>query len=196
MTRIQRISHWISLVFNPLFVAPVFFLIMLLADPSLSVSNKWLLSLIVLTFSSFIPLGFLLILQSKGKIHTIEIDRREKRVTPLLLGVLHFIIGYFILRFLKAPPLVSGLMFCYATNTFIVVLITLYWKISLHAIGVSGPFAALVFQCGWQVWPLGLIIPLVGISRIILKKHTIMQVIAGTMIGLLSTGLQIYLFFT
>lgn len=112
-----------------------------------------------------------------------------------MLGVLHFFIGFLLLTLLKAPPLISGLMFCYATNTFIVVMITIYWKISLHAIGVSGPFAALLFQLGWQAWPLGLIIPLVGVSRVILKKHTVMQVVAGTLIGLGSTSLQIYLFF-
>ena len=97
MNRINKIAYYIYLFCNHLFMA--------------------------ILFSSAIPLGFLLILWLRGDIKSIEINTREKRVIPLLLGVLHFFIGFVILWILKAPSLITGLMFCYATNTLVIVII-------------------------------------------------------------------------
>ena len=67
-------------------------------------------------------------------------------------------------------------MFCYAINTTITWLITQYWKISIHMIGLGGPFVALLL-CGHDhLFLMAIIIILVYISRLKLKAHVITNI--------------------
>ena len=54
-------------------------------------------------------------------------------------------------------------MFCYAINTAIVWGITIYWKISIHMVGIGGPIIALWFLFNHPII-MGVIIILVGIA--------------------------------
>ncbi len=96
---------------------------------------------------------------------------------------------------IDTAPIVQGLMFCYAINTFLVWIITKKWKISIHAIGIGGPVTAL--------WLYGIQVPVimtlaviaVCIARVLQKKHTIAQVLTGLIISINFTYLQLkYLF--
>ena len=82
-------------------------------------------------------------------------------------------------------------MLCYGINTIIVFVINLKWKISVHSMGLTGPTTALIFLNPW-FFILGLFGPLVMWSRVILKKHTILQVIAGSILGYILTAIQLY----
>ena len=66
--------------------------------------------------------------------------------------------------------------------------ITLYWKISIHAVGVIGPTMAL----SYAFWPWGLlfilVLPPIVWSRYVLKKHTPAQLVAGALVGFVITG--------
>lgn len=86
-------------------------------------------------------------------------------------------------------------MFCYATNTLLVVLITNWWKVSVHTTAMSGPLVVLAYQFGNVVFPFFGLIPLVGAARLVLKRHTVAQVLVGAAIGVLMTALQIQLLF-
>ena len=62
--------------------------------------------------------------------------------------------------------------------------INLFWKVSIHTAGVTGPIFALVFVFGATALPLASIVGLVGWSRIKLKNHTFGQTLAGTLLSL------------
>lgn len=83
-------------------------------------------------------------------------------------------------------------MFCYGTNTLIVFFINLKWKISVHAMGVTGPTTALLLfnPLGFLM---GLIAPLVMWNRVVLNKHSPNQVLAGAICGYLLTFIQMCL---
>ena len=74
-------------------------------------------------------------------------------------------------------------------------LISRWWKVSVHATAISGPLVALRFQFGPLVIPWFVLIPFVGASRVILRRHTVAQVLVGAAIGLLLTTLQLEIFF-
>jgi membrane-associated phospholipid phosphatase len=59
--------------------------------------------------------------------------------------------------------------------------------------GVSGPFAAIVFAFGWIGILLLPIVILIGWSRIELKCHTLSQVVAGVLLAFISVYLQMFL---
>ena len=191
----KKFSSVISFVFNPLLFGIYVFSALIFSQKYLLHKEKWILWSIALFFVTILPTIYLFQLKKRKEIRSLDIDDRKKRIVPLLLGFICFSIGFSTLYLFKAPGIVLGLMFCYVTNTLIVWLITIFWKVSVHAIGVSGPLMALYICFGQYVLPLFIISVLVGISRIVLNKHTPMQVLVGTGIGFLVTPIQIYYLF-
>jgi len=107
--------------------------------------------------------------------------------------IIFYVVGVIVLFATGAPPLTSALMVCYLNNTLIVLLFSLFWKISIHAMGISGPATALIYLFGWPGLLFSLLVPLVVWSRLHLKRHTPSQLIIGTILGYLLTALQLYL---
>jgi membrane-associated phospholipid phosphatase len=191
----KRIAVIVSVIFNPFFLPLAAFGLIILPSIDLSLQNKLVFMLVTAVCSSLLMFAYVLRLTHQKRVESIDIDKREQRIHPLLLAALANAIGFIILRFLQAPDLVQCLMFCYASNTLIADLITRWWKISIHAMGISGPLVALHFLYGPAIIPFYLLIPVVAASRVILKKHSTGQVIAGALLGLGLTALQLHYIF-
>jgi membrane-associated phospholipid phosphatase len=188
-------SRFVSTVLSPMTNPVITFPLLLgYADRGGGRGGLWVL-IAAIVFSTVLPLAYLVWLRAAGKVRTMDIDRKANRIRPLAVGILSYLAGFIILLVLQAPNLAAGLMFCYATNTLIVALITRYWKISIHAIGISGPLVALNFHFGWIMVPFYALILVVSTARVILGRHTIPQVVAGGAFGLLATAMQLYFLF-
>jgi membrane-associated phospholipid phosphatase len=66
-------------------------------------------------------------------------------------------------------------------------LITFWWKISLHASSVASAVTLLATLYGTVVLPAYLLVVAVGWSRVVLRRHTIAQVVAGTLLSIALT---------
>ncbi|MFH1196940.1 MAG: phosphatase PAP2 family protein [bacterium] len=118
---------------------------------------------------------------------------KEERTTPYILGIGFSISGLILSFIFKLNPVTTSLWFCYISNVAILIVINRYWKISAHAIGVSGPVGVLCFVFGW-IGLIGLaLMVLVGWARLKLKVHTPAQVICGSIFGFGLTYLQLVL---
>ncbi len=161
----------------------------------LGFNNSLIITMICWIFGAFIPITTSLILIRK--MHTdMDITDRTKRTLPLFLAICSYLIGFFVLLSMGAPALTTALMFVYSSNTLIILFINLSWKISIHTMGVAGPTVALTFLFGFSGLLFGLLIPLVMWSRVKLKKHTISQVLAGGIVGIILTYIQLYFILT
>jgi len=129
--------------------------------------------------------------RNHGQKIDIDIPERKDRNYPLLIVILSYFIGAAVLYAIHAPPITTVLMFSYFSNTLIVFFINLYWKISIHAMGVAGPTTALIYVFGPVGAIFAAIIPVVMWSRVYLKRHTTGQVITGALLGFALTILQI-----
>jgi membrane-associated phospholipid phosphatase len=185
----EKIANFISTVTSPPLVAiPVFLVI----NYTLLYEGNWLwFSALSIFFVSILPIitSFLWI---KRKNLERDMPRREDRIYPLLLVILCYVLGVVVLYTLGAPQLTTVLMICYLINTVIVLLFSLYWKISIHAMGIAGPATAIIYLFGWPGLIFSLLVPLVIWSRLYLKRHTPAQLITGTVLGYLLTSIQIY----
>jgi len=170
----------------PFLAVPAFFVL----NFFLNKENFLLIEFISLLFATIVPVSLVLIW---SKIKRVDKDYtiKETRNLPLLIVATIYLVGSFILYLSSANPLTIALMFCYGTNTLIVFLINLKWKISVHSMGVAGPTTFLMFF-NPLCFLLGLIGPLIMWSRVTLKKHTIPQVLAGSICGYILTFIQIY----
>ncbi len=187
---IHRGARFISNIFHPMLVSSLTFLSLIFVNEQNQFQKSISFAFLSILFSSIIPFVFLY--SQREKLNT---DDRAERFLPLIVGVVSYFLGYCVLRLVDAPGIVQAVMFCYATNTLIVLLITQWWKVSVHTTATAGPLAALSYNFGIVMIPFFILVLLVGSSRVVLGKHTIAQVIVGSFIGLIGTGAQIYYIF-
>jgi len=191
---LKYFSIFISIIFHPLIISAYTFYILVYQIED-NLSNKNNIFFICLIFSNIIPIITVLYLKYKKIISDLDASIKEHRILPLSLGVVYASLGFIFLYNIQANVYVQGLMFSYITNSIIIILITKYWKISIHAIGVTGPFAVL-YLFGYEYITLMILITiLVCTARIILNAHDFKQVTIGSIFGFLSTFLQINIYF-
>jgi hypothetical protein len=187
----QRIAKTVSsLTHAPLFSIPAFLIINYFES---SMTGFILSSLICLLFSAVIPVYTVIYWTKRINSHEKDLPNKEDRIIPLIIGVLSYLTGACVLLLIDAPLLSIALMFCYGTNTLIVAIISKFWKISIHAMGVMGPTVAMIFAFGPPGAIYGIILPIVMWSRSYLNKHTMEQLFAGAACGFVLTAAQIYL---
>ena len=196
MTRItdikkKRIAETVSsLTHAPLFSIPAFLIINYFeAD----MTGFILSSLICILFSAVIPVYTVIYWTKRIKSHEKDLPNKEDRIVPLIIGILSYLTGAGVLLLTDAPLISIALMFCYGTNTLIVAIISKFWKISIHAMGVMGPTVAMIFAFGLPGAIYGIVLPIVMWSRSCLNKHTMGQLFAGAACGFILTAAQIYL---
>jgi len=179
----KKLAHFVSAAMNaPLIALATFIPLILLQRTSLAPS----LILITSLFGSLIPLLAVYYLARRGIIPDVYASERSTRFKPFLLAMFSYLMGVAALLVAGAPRSVTALMACYLVNAFVLLAISLVWKISVHASGVAGPVTALVFHLGARMLPFFLLALPVAWARMELKAHDLKQVAAGT---LLTTGL-------
>ena len=197
LTLCDRMAELVSSVFNPLINPVIAFAVLLFYAPR-STGISWGTPMIHFTiatfFSSVIIFAYIYYLKHKNVIHSTELILREHRINPLTFGVISYAMGFFFLTLLDAPAIVRGLMFCYVTNTLVVLLITRRWKISIHTAAIANPLVAIVVHFGWMMAPILVLVPIVGMARVKLKRHDELQVMAGGLVGMGMTAVQLYFF--
>ena len=133
-----------------------------------------------------------LILKKLGKVTDYELtDRKERPPYFSTITILFGIIFFFVIA-LNVESLTRVTMNLFVVST-VVTIITFYWKISGHM-----TYSTILFTTLLYLFPgtptlmfLFLLTPFIAWSRIVLNKHTLTQVILGTLIPL-SISILIY----
>jgi membrane-associated phospholipid phosphatase len=145
-------------------------------------------------FAAVVPLSVLLIWETRTTTKfDLDIPARTERNRPLLVACASYLIGTVVLVAVHAPVLTTVVMFGYFAGTLLLFFINLYWKISIHTMGIAGPTTVCVFVFGYWGALLGLLLPPVIWSRVYLKKHTVAQTIAGAVLGFVLTAVMLSL---
>lgn len=192
-----KIAKGISALTNPPIICIPLFIIICAAlsfENGIFNTSKFItLELISLIFTSILPLAIIL-LWAKRIGTDRDISNRSDRYMPLITGIVSYFIGFLICLIFNLDHFLTALLLCYATNTGVVLLFTTKWKISVHTTALSGPVAALILLLGPFGAIFGVIYPVLIWSRVLLKKHTLAQAIAGGVQGFFLTVLEMYLF--
>ncbi|MBL7168539.1 PAP2 family protein [Candidatus Bathyarchaeota archaeon] len=183
----KKLATVISAALNAPLIAILTFIPLILSQQP---PNATTLILITTIFGAILPLSSTYYLVRRGIIPDIYASVRETRTEPFLWAMASYLLGVTVLLYLNAPLAVTALMACYFGNAVIMLTITLRWKISIHAVGVSGPITALVFQLGAKMIPLFFILFPVAWARVELKAHSKRQVAAGAILSGLLTWFQ------
>jgi len=183
----RRLASFISAALNAPLIALLSFIPLIISQRT---PNPLQLIAITTFFGSVLPLSSTYYLVRKGIIPDIYASDRATRTEPFLWAMVSYLMGVTALMYLNAPFVVTALMACYFVNTIVMLIITMYWKISIHAVGVTGPITALVFQLGARMLPFFLLMLPVAWARIELKAHNRLQVAAGAILSTFLTWMQ------
>lgn len=188
MVRIQKhdkaIARWISHIISPHIVG-----VILTAAIAWQYSDNpgaimwWLVGLLPLLVVP--PLVYLMWLVHRGQLGDIYMPDRESRLIPLVVLMLWLVFCMGLMYYLSAPVVLLALVLAATVLTGALGLVTVFWKISFHGAAISAAVTTTMMMAGSSAWPIMLLVPLVGWARVRLKRHTLRQVVYGSLVGAL-----------
>jgi membrane-associated phospholipid phosphatase len=187
------VARIFSTVCNPFLTSLALFVI-LAGARSHGTNDFWVLLFNSIAFTSLGPMLYIFWCYATGKISDLDMSVRAERQQVFGAFVIFYALGTIDLVLIHAPRFMSAAMAGFTASSLIVQLITRYWKISTHAIGITAPLVALTYLFGREPLPFMVLIPIVGWARVYLRAHTLLQVVAGTALGAVSTVIFFALF--
>ncbi len=183
-----RVARWVSLLGSPFLLAALLLLIVSWhATHRVWPALGW--AALSAGFVTVGPLLLLVIAVAAGRVRNLDLDVRHERPWPMVIALLITLVGLAVLWALGAPRLLLILLLATLVGGTIALLITLRWKISIHAGGAAGAATVLALLYGAQALPLLLGVVAIGWSRVALGKHTWLQVVAGAAVSIVITML-------
>ncbi len=190
---IASLARLISTLFNPAVLFLVIpFLLLLNNGYSLQNTFVW----IGYTIGFMISMIVFVYLMVKRKVFTdMDISRREQR--PLMFVVSAALIVLYVggLLLFDGPRLLFAIAFGIMLGVLLGSLVNTKIKASIHVASAVSLIGAVAFSFGGYYLLLLLLIPLVAWSRIVIKRHTLYETLAGGLLGILLL-LSVYLFYT
>ena len=188
----QAIAQFFSLVFHPLIIPTLGFLLLMNSGfyfSMMSFEGKKFL-LIIIFLSTFLLPVLSLGLLSFNKHFDATMSKSTDRVLPLFMSAIYYYLGYYYLGRLDVYPIYRDFLLATILIILMLLLISMKWKISNHMAGIGGLIGAVIalsFRMGINSSMLlcGLIIlaGILGTARLILKKHSQLQIYAGFFLG-------------
>jgi len=183
---VAEFARALSTIFNPFLCATALFVILSHAF-SASTLHFWELSFAGILFYALAPVMTIFYLYLSGRITDFDMSDRAERSRAFLTFVGIDAVAAIVLSIDRAPLAIIAMAWGYTFAAAAIMIITRWWKISTHAFGVTGPFAAMYLLFGLAPLPYVIVVPLVYWARVYLRAHTRAQVLGGAALGIIST---------
>jgi membrane-associated phospholipid phosphatase len=151
------------------------------SSPTLAVAVAW--GAVAALFASVLPYALILRGVRRGRLSDRNISLREQRVRFGGVAIASLLLGLAVLAAFDAPAEMVALLASIAVGVACGWVITLWWKISVHAAIAAGAATVLTLVFGpalLAAWPL---VALIAWSRVQVGDHTPAQVLAGVALG-------------
>lgn len=193
-------ARMLSMLFTP-FYLPIIGLILLFSFTYLSLF-PWLYKLQVLVlaylFTILLPTFMIRFYRHYHGWTLIELGIRERRMVPYVISIVCYFTCVYIMERLHMPHFMGNIVVAALLVQIVCATINVWWKISIHTAAIGGVagavFAFAEYLSFNPVWWLCLIIVvagMVGTSRMILRQHTLGQVVGGFWTGFLCAAVAI-----
>uniref|UniRef100_UPI004025F763 phosphatase PAP2 family protein n=1 Tax=Prevotella sp. TaxID=59823 RepID=UPI004025F763 len=185
-------ARLMSLIFTP-FYLPIVGLIALFTFSYLSIMPwQYKLSVVfmVYLFTILFPSLLIHVYRRYQGWTPLEMGKKERRMVPYIIAILCYFCCYYIMSLLRIPQFMANILVAALMIQIVCAVINVWWKISTHTAAIGGFAGALVafsilfaFNPIWWFCLVILIAGLVGSSRMILRQHTLTQVVVGFLVG-------------
>jgi membrane-associated phospholipid phosphatase len=139
--------------------------------------------LLAATFCGLLPYGIVIAGVRRRRWTDRHLRARHQRPVPFLAGIASVLAGLAVLLALDAPRPLAALVVAMFAGLAATLLVTVWWKLSLHTAAASGTVAILALVFGPALILALPVIALVAWSRVRLGDHTPAQTLAGATLG-------------
>ncbi len=184
----RRLALVVSLVLQPSLVAASLYV------ASATIMGEWLGLPLALMFSSFLPLAFTV---SWARLNGSpwDLPSRSLRGIPLIFASTSNLVGALLTYVLSTARYMTAIMAGYGLGGILAYAASRRWKVSIHALSVAEAVVGFHYLAGTPLVLLaGAATVAVGWARVRLGKHTVLQVVIGVIIGLLSASVAFHIF--
>ncbi|MBE0677887.1 MAG: hypothetical protein IH592_03895 [Bacteroidales bacterium] len=193
----------LSVLFHPLFI-PLYGLLIIYSSPTLlsfiPSRLKMLIFVLVMTNNVLLPLSLAAILWVRGAITTFNARDRNERVILLSFALMMYTLTAWLLLRMQVPNLFRAYFISIAVVTLITLLITTFYRLSLHAAGIGGLLVLIIFMVViydintvWQLTTVVVVGGAVMSARIWLGYHTPSEVWTGLLAGAAVMALSLFI---
>lgn len=119
-----------------------------------------------------------------------ELGVKERRMIPYIISILCYFLCFYVMNIFHMPAFMGSIVVAALFIQIVCAIINIWWKISTHTAAIGGFFGALSalslifdFNPLWWLCLVLLLAGLVGTSRMILRQHTLAQVVMGFLTG-------------
>lgn len=194
----RSLAKFLSVVFHPLLLPTYLFAFILYYLPastlSIAVRSRWIILSMIFLSTFIIPALGAYVMVRAGHLSSMEMEDRKQRGLPLLFTSLCYVTtAYLFYREQVFDHIFYFVMAIIATSVALTYLVSFFWKISAHSVGVGGSLGLLIML--HRIAPdtsmlsaivAGMIVAGAVLSaRLALHAHTPAQVYAGFGSGLL-----------
>lgn len=119
-----------------------------------------------------------------------ELGRKERRLVPYIISIVCYFACFFWMEYRNTPRVISIIVVVALTIQMVCALINIWWKISTHTAAIGGVAGGLIsysiafsFNPLWWLCFVLILAGAVGTARMILRQHSLSQVIGGFLVG-------------
>ena len=201
----RKIAIVISIVFHPLLMPTYLFSLIILFVPSLMhplrMDSLYEILAIIFLVSFLIPSISISALRWTKYITDFSLENRKQRFIPVFfIGCFYSIAAYMFYTKISVNHLVFLIFAVITVLIFLLLIITFFWKISIHgagAGGVLGMFLAIaignpIYDIAYILAGLVLACGLIMYARLATNAHTPTQVYSGAAVGLITCYSSLY----
>lgn len=190
----DKIAHFFSWILSPILM-PTYAVILCMWITVLSVlplSLRWTVVGTVFLITCVVPALAIMLMYWMGIISGPGLNNRTERYIPYVITMLCYFGAAFYMHRIHAPMWMTMFMVGGGAAALLSCIVNIWWKISAHAAAMGG-LTALTFRIaidGVYIHPIMpwvlctvVLCGVLGTSRLVLERHTLGQVIAGTANG-------------
>jgi hypothetical protein len=182
----------ISMIFTP-FYLPVLSLLALFIFSYMSrLPLIYQLKVLILTylFTVLLPTVLIHLYRCYQGWTSFQMGRKERRMVPYIIAIMCYFTCYYLMTVMRIPQFMANIVVTALAIQVVCALVNIWWKICIHMAGIGGMAGALlaislVFQFNplWWLSVIILVAGLVGTARMILRQHSLRQIVGGFMVG-------------
>lgn len=187
-------ARFLSVLLHPVLMPLLTVAMAMYVDPPLVYfippASRWTMLAMLGVMTIVFPVASTFLLMRAGVVQSVQMPSRQERIAPYLMTLIHFGLAYYLFRQAPVHPALLSILFGTLVATALTLVITFFWKISAHMVGIGGlagaltalsilhgtpqlPFIAAVIVTGGSL----------GTARLLVSDHTQGQVVGGALLG-------------
>lgn len=192
---LRVVANILSYLFHPLFIPTYVAAFLIYIHPSCfagtSPDEKAKSMALIAINTIMFPGITVLLLKGLKFIDSIFLRTQKDRIIPYIASGTYYFWAFWVLKNQAYPPLMIGFMLGVFICTYAALLVNIYSKISMHAIGMGGVLGIFLVimrsNTMLMTWPLAAALLLTGLvctARLLVSSHRPKEIYSGLLLGI------------